>query len=84
MKILLTMNTRKQSNPPPPPPPPPLIPAPALQIPAGYVILKLSGRDYVVPEFLTRSTRHAVESVQMAEDADIYGQPSGVSYNYSG
>jgi hypothetical protein len=70
-KIYLTMNTQEQPN--------PSTPNPDLQIPVGYVILKLSGRDYIVPEFLTRSTSHVVESVRITEYADIYGKSSSVS-----
>ena len=70
MLVIITMDTEEQQQQPLPP----------LQIPSGYVILKLSGRDYIVPQFLVRSTTHAIGAVELSENAGIYGQHSGVRF----
>ena len=61
-----------------PPPQPPQPEAP-LQIPPGYMILPLAGREYVIPRFLIRSTLHAVGAVVSSERVGIYQDPSYVS-----
>jgi hypothetical protein len=55
------MHSDEQPFPLPPQPDPPL------QIPPGYIILTLAGRDYVIPELFIRSTRHAVGAIEAAE-----------------